>query len=163
MDRYYEQLTSAYRSKLYDMYGFLMIVMAVIFVLFIFNSLFPVAIIAGGLGVLFFFLRQKEYVEYEYVFTNGDVDIDIIMAAKKRKRLVSFDIKSVIAMAPVGSYSLDGAPKGKKLIAYPKNNKEKVFITIVNKDNAVIEVHFTPNEEFVNLCFRTNPQNIKKT
>lgn len=162
MDRYYEQLTSAYRSKLYEVYGFLMIAMVVIFALFIFTALFPVSIITAGLGALFFFLKQKEYVEYEYVFTNGDVDIDIIMAAKKRKRLVSFDTKSVTAMAPVGSLFLDGAPKGKKIIAYPKTNKAKVFIAIVNKDNAVNEIYFTPNEEFVNLCFRTNPQNIKK-
>ncbi len=38
-------------------------------------------------------------LEYEYIFTNGDLDIDIIKARKVRKRLVSLQCKRIEIMA----------------------------------------------------------------
>lgn len=41
-----------------------------------------------------------QYVEYEYSFTNGDLDIDKIMAKRKRKRVVEINHKQIKVMAP---------------------------------------------------------------
>lgn len=160
MDSFHEQLTPAYKSKLYDIYGFLIVCAILLFILGTTNLILAVA--AVGLGVLFFFLRQKEYVEFEYSFTNGDVDIDIIMAASKRKKLISFDAKTIVAMAPEGSYHLDGTPAGKKVIAYPKNTKERVYIAVIQKGAEVKRVHFIPDQEFITYLFKSNPRNVKR-
>lgn len=46
-------------------------------------------------------LIKQFYMEYEYSFVNGAVDIDIIYAKSRRKRLASFDCKNVYE---VGKY-----------------------------------------------------------
>ena len=116
MDKYLEQLNPVYKSGLYQVYTVLMVIsITVCFITLQFN--FIISLVFVGLAVLFFFLKRKQYVEYEYTFTNGDVDIDVIMEQKKRKKVINFDMNDVYIMAPVGSVALDGAPKGKKVIA----------------------------------------------
>ncbi|HBM79426.1 MAG: DUF6106 family protein [Clostridiales bacterium] len=161
MDRYHEQLTSAYKSGLHGFYSILSIFLAFLCLVTIFNV--PVAgIIFGGLAVLCYFLKRREFVEFEYSFTSGEIDIDKIIEAKRRKKVINFDINEIIMMAPVGSTFLDGTPKGKKIIAYPKNTKERIFEIVLNKNGEVKDIYFIPDDEFVTLCFRSNPRSVKK-
>lgn len=161
MDKYYEQMTQAYKSSLHEVYHYLSIGLAVVAALTI-MPFYPAALISAGLAVLFYFLKQKEYVEYEYIFTSGEIDIDTVIEAKKRKKIINFDIRDVAVLAPKGSSFLDSAPHGKKIVAYPKNSQNKIYVAVVRKDNTVNEIYFTPDEEFINLCFRSNPKNVKK-
>ncbi len=39
--------------------------------------------------------------EFEYTVTNSDIDIDMIIAQKKRKHLISLNVKDVEIMAPI--------------------------------------------------------------
>ena len=41
-----------------------------------------------------------QYVEFEYSFTNGDLDVDKIMANRKRKRVLEINQKQIRVMAP---------------------------------------------------------------
>ena len=45
-------------------------------------------------------------VEYEYVFVNGDLDIDKIMNKARRKRMFSVDADQMELLAPVGAVEL---------------------------------------------------------
>lgn len=52
-------------------------------------------------GVVYFavvFMRNFN-LEYEYIFTNGELDIDIVKAQTTRKRMVSLSCKSIELMA----------------------------------------------------------------
>lgn len=161
VDRYCEQLTQAYKSIIYGPSRYLIWVMIIIFAIAI-VPFFPLGIAAAILGVAFFFAKRNGYVEYEYIFTGGEVSIDIIREALRRKKVIRFDMKDVEQMAPSGSANLNNMSKSKKIIAYPKNNTEKVYVAVFRKDGEVNEVYFTPNEDFVNMCFRSNPKNVKK-
>ena len=61
------------------------------------------AIILLGMAVACFFYKQKLFVEYEYQFTNGEIDIEKIIEMKKRSKVVTFNIKEVGLLAPEGS------------------------------------------------------------
>ena len=50
-----------------------------------------------GLGYLCWWLLSGMRIEYEYSVTNGDLTVDKIIAQRKRKRVVSFDVKDVQA------------------------------------------------------------------
>lgn len=41
------------------------------------------------------YLTKMLNVEYEYIVTNGEVDVDIITSKSKRKRLITFDCKDI--------------------------------------------------------------------
>ena len=65
-----------------------------LFIPFIGSALTVIVLFAAYLGIKF------QYVEYEYSFTNGDLDIDKIMAKRKRKRLVEVGHQKIKVMAP---------------------------------------------------------------
>ena len=46
---------------------------------------------AAGYGTYYFV--QNSYVEYEYTYTNGELDVDKIIAKKKRRELLSTNIR----------------------------------------------------------------------
>lgn len=60
----------------------------------LFPALLVILVVGAYLGVKF------QGVEYEYSFTNGDLDVDKIMAKRKRKRLVEIEQQQIKVMAP---------------------------------------------------------------
>ncbi|MBE7022280.1 MAG: DUF1129 domain-containing protein [Ruminococcaceae bacterium] len=44
-------------------------------------------------------LLRNFSLEYEYIFTNGDLDVDVVKAQQTRKRMVSLQCKSIESMA----------------------------------------------------------------
>ena len=54
---------------------------------------------AAGFGAYFFISRLN--IEYEYIFTNGELDIDVIYNKSNRKRLFSSAVKQFEIMAHV--------------------------------------------------------------
>ncbi len=58
------------------------------------SVLMVLVLFAAYLGIKF------QYAEFEYSFTNGDLDIDKIMAKRKRTRLLELNCKQIQVMAP---------------------------------------------------------------
>ena len=54
-----------------------------------------------GLGIAAYFVLPLLDLEYEYVFVNGELDIDRIASKAKRKRMKSFDLSKMAMMAQV--------------------------------------------------------------
>lgn len=161
MDRHYEQMTPAHKIKGYNICRCLFYVMSALSLLTII-ILPAVGIAFAVLAVLFYLLKRNGYTEYEYAFTSGQIDIDKIIEAKSRKRIISFDIMDVIMLAPENSSYLDGIHRGKRIIAYPRGTGRKVYAAVIGRDSDISEVLFTPDEELMNLCYRSNPKNVKK-
>lgn len=62
---------------------------------------------AALLGIAWYFVRQNADVEFEYIHTNGDFDIDKVIANSSRKRVASVDLGRVDIIAPMGSPELE--------------------------------------------------------
>jgi len=73
-------------------------------------TLVPIITLAAGFGA--FYLMSFLRVEYEYVFTNGELDIDIIYNRARRKRVFSANVKSFEVMAHVEDMNHAGSFKG---------------------------------------------------
>ena len=93
-DFYTEQLIKKQTTGKDRMIKILLILLTVVSVLIIFifpfGIILPVALIA-----LDVFMFQRMDVEYEYLFVNGDLDIDKIMHKARRKRVCSVNINDV--------------------------------------------------------------------
>ncbi len=100
-DTFVEELVVRRNSvvNLLIMMGMVALALVIIVAGFLFlTGLFPAILAICVFGV---YLGIKfQGVEYEYSFTNGDFDVDKIMAKRKRKRLVEIDHKQVRVMAP---------------------------------------------------------------
>ena len=67
-------------------------------------------------------------VEYEYVFVNGDLDIDKIMNKARRKRMFSVDADQMELLAPVGSVELNAVSKRLKHMITHLEKKMRKFM-----------------------------------
>lgn len=65
--------------------------------------LVPAAVFAAA----WYFVHQNAEVEFEYVHTNGDFDIDKVIANSSRKHVVTVDLSRVDLIAPVDSPELE--------------------------------------------------------
>lgn len=104
-------------------------------------------------GVLYgaWWLITMQNKEYEYCVTNGDIDIDLIIARRSRKRIVSVVKRKIEVLAPysVGSVRKDGFSR---IVIASESEKENGlwYFTYHSKKNGHTLVVFHPNERVLN-------------
>lgn len=103
-------------------------------------------------------LRRNFAIEYEYIFTNGVLDIDIIKGRARRKNLVSVPCRSIEYMAPMRQ----GFSTDRKVIDAIYNEKlgRKYYVNF-SKDGAAHTLLFQPPEKILDNMKKYNPRNIE--
>lgn len=98
--------------------------------------------------ILIYFLPNKR-VDYEYVFVDGQIDFDRIIADANRKSMRRTDLEKAEIVAPEGSHSLD-CFKDLKTEDYSSGRAEdKHYILVAKGDKGNIKIRFTPNEHLL--------------
>jgi|GEM_PF-609416 len=169
-DNFYEQFVPGHENTAYKVVNIEMKLSIVFGVIFLFSTA-----ILGLLGlilcvmcaIIYFgmvILKRKIYVDYEYDFTNGEVDIVSIGDKIKRKLIITFDIKDVEILAAKDSNEIkDFSNKPNKILqCYPKEANEKIYTAILNGGGKQAQIEFIPDKDFLNLCFQKNPRAVKK-
>lgn len=135
--------------------------MAVLFIPIVFLIM---AVVFAGLA---YFYHNRIYVDYEYMYTNGDLSIDRVLNNIKRKRIVSMDMNDLEIVAPVGSDGLNGYSQ-KKLKSHDftdHNSDSKVYCLIFRnqKNNNAEEMAFiNPSAELLDAMWQINPHQVFK-
>ena len=150
MDSFFEQIIKKKKTALDWLLTVLIIVaaLAVLFAVFLFvPELMFIALVGVGYGAWWLITNQN--VEYEYCVTNGDIDVDQIVARRKRKRLVSVAGRKVEMLqpydpaAPVGKYD-------RRVMAAPSLNAEGLWcFSYRSKKNGHTLVVFQPDERIL--------------
>lgn len=114
MDKFYEQLLTTKKGSTYRILNLLMYFTGIMCALSLISliSMFKLfyVIYAVAFGAATFFLRLKRdesYREFEYIFTNGNFQIDMILAQKKRKTIFDVDAKDFDEFGVYSSGKLD--------------------------------------------------------
>lgn len=118
---------------------------------------------AVGLGVADYFIIPKTSLEYEYLFINGEFDIDVIMSQTKRKRVMSFSLKEADLCAPLKSHRMDYYNGNEKMKVYDYssgNEEHKRFAVIARKDNESCRIILEPDDNLVNLMKNSAPSKV---
>lgn len=138
MDNFFEEVVVRRKTGLYNFLYFLswavMIVSAVLALIglqstlsLIFSGQFDLVVLLTFLffgGAAFYLFRTKDNLrtEYEYTFTNGDLDVSKVMNNQKRKYLTAVNMKNVEAAGPVT------APSFQRYISMPDVKKHNWFL-----------------------------------
>ncbi|HEY5563256.1 MAG TPA: DUF6106 family protein [Clostridiaceae bacterium] len=164
MNNYCEQLIRAKKSSIYSFVNFLMYFFCFFTIIFLTQKNFVLGIILAAITVCIFFFKGRLYVEYEYIFVDGEIEIDLILEAKKRKKAFTFNARDAILIAPIESDSYKNfSDKPSKIIkCYDKETKDKLYAAIINAGANKLQLHFTPNEIFLDCCYKKNPRAVKK-
>lgn len=163
MDNFYEQLVTTSKTTSYKIVSRATYVLGLFGILLAsINIIFALVLIA--LAVACFFYKSKLYVEYEYQFTNGEVDIEKILEMKKRSKVTTFHIKEIGLLALDDSDVVkDFASKPTSIVkCYPTTAKGQIYVAMVTQGKDKMQLMFMPDERFINLCFKYNPRAVKR-
>ena len=111
-------------------------------------------VLAGGAAVGMWFGKDYLRVEYEYTFTNGEMDFARVMNNNKRKHLFSFNARSIERMAPLEDAefpryrSMQDARKF-TLVLNPGNKLYYLFFVNDKGEKALVTME--PSETMVNM------------
>ena len=106
------------------------------------------------------FLIKRMNVEFEYVYFNGDLDIDKIMNMQSRKKMFSTNIKEIEVVAPSGSVELHPYQRTKTLDYSTQNPDDKVFEMVTMYKGETVKVLFNPNEKILNEMKNMAPRKV---
>lgn len=114
-----------------------------------------------GIGVLVFagWLFRGQSLEYEYTITNGEVDIDRIVARTSRKRMLNFHCRDVERLAPFQPGQ--GKLPGKVVAACSHPQDDNVWCCTV-KGSQPMTLVFNPNQAFLDAMKRFLPGAVSR-
>ncbi|WP_294408638.1 DUF6106 family protein [uncultured Ruminococcus sp.] len=110
-----------------------------------------------------YYLIQNLNVEYEYIFTNGDLDIDKIIAQRSRKRLATINITNATAVGKADdNFSVRD---GRTLVFASACDPEAddYYIDVNNKKLGETTLVFTPDEDMLDLIKHHLPRNLRNS
>lgn len=103
------------------------------------------------IAVFYFAFRiiKNQNIEYEYAFTNGELDIDKIMARRKRKKLLTVSTRSFEILARAGSSSYNDFYKNLPTIDASSGIIENAYFAVYSKEGAKKCLLFDPPKRMI--------------
>lgn len=165
MDHYNEQLVTK-KTETKDIILRVLIIAATVVIIgitvfgaFLFRFL-PLIVISAGACYLAYLLLMGTFVEYEYIVTNNDLDIDKISGRRKRKRLVTVKLGSV---SEWGEYQgTEGNGVSATVMASDATGYGAWYLIAEHSKLGKIMVIFTPSEETVTNINFSVPYAVRK-
>lgn len=123
---------------------------------------FPIILLGVIAGSVFLFRRYN--LEYEYVFTNGDLDIDKIINKSKRKNALNVNVRSFETMVPVSNKDYEREVSNyTKLMDFSSGVvKDTTYAVIFEQDKNRVKMIFEPNEQMFKAIRTYIPRVVKK-
>ena len=124
----------------------------------------PLLIVGAVLVVVCWLFVPKLEVEYEYLYVNGELDIDAIYSKQKRKKMGSYDASELEILAPENSHELDSFRNRKDLKVHDYSSMEenaKTFGMVINGEKGMELIYFDPNEAILKDMQRIAPRSVK--
>ena len=150
MDNYCEQIVEKKMTSA-DMIRIVIISLALIlgasacmFIAIFFRISFPIIFSVGllGLGV---WIVSGLNVEYEYIVTNNEMDIDKIIGRRKRKRMITVDLSKA---DDFGGYPPEEEIDADTTVhATTGLEKNAHYLLVEHNDYGKVKVIFNPNEK----------------
>jgi hypothetical protein len=109
----------------------------------------PIITLAVGFGA--FYLMGFLKVEYEYIFTNGELDIDVIYNRSRRKRMFSSHVNKFEIMAHVQDMNQAGSFNSAQVTHDYSSGQvgADTYAFLVSKDGKQQKIIFEPNEKML--------------
>ena len=90
-------------------------------------------------------LRRNFALEYEYIFTNGDLDIDKITAKSSRKRMVSIKCSKVEKYGEYKGQTAPGSVKQTYNFCNP-DSEGQMYMIAESRGEGTVMIIFAPDE-----------------
>ena len=114
--------------------------------------------VLSGYGT--FNIVQNTYVEYEYAFTNGELDVDKIIAKKKRREMVSTNVRQ---FTDFGKYSDDLEETEDMTIIFATDNiaSHEYYADFNDENVGSARLVFSPDERMLENIVKFLPAKLR--
>ncbi len=124
-------------------------------------------LLVAGVWYGVYLLKGMMNIEYEYIVTNNELDIDKVMSKRGRKHLITVDVKNVKLMARTDDEACNDVyknpPQGVKVFDYGAMNENlSTFFADCTIDETRTIVVFQATEKMIDALWKYNPRAIKK-
>lgn len=120
------------------------------------GSLLIVAYLIVGIP-LFISICHAKTIDYDYLYVENDLDIDVVTNKSKRKHVLTVHLEHAKRIAPKGSSSILGYEgKGAVKIKDYSSGEGNPYVIIVEKNGAVVELYIEPDEHLLSLMKQRN-------
>jgi hypothetical protein len=166
MDVFMEKIVTRKKDGKDYLITFGLIIGSIVLMMFIltvqFLAQFMLVIIVGIIYLDIKIITGRN-VEYEYLVTNGDIDIDKIIARRKRKRIFSANCKSFDLVAKVTSNDFTPQIQSVKnrLVYSSTITQDNVYFISMRYKGENTVVFFEPSEKMLNNFKKYIPRNVK--
>lgn len=126
------------------------------------DVIFLAIIAAGVYGA--WYLMTSQNVEFEYIVTNGEMDIDKVIAQRKRKRQITIKFRDIEIMAPAyGEHKREGENRSVETTidaAVSSLEKDTYFIITRTEKKGLTKILFTPDERIIKSAQSVAPRKV---
>ncbi|MCL2704453.1 MAG: hypothetical protein FWE91_12760 [Defluviitaleaceae bacterium] len=109
-------------------------------------------IIVGVMGFVLFYVFGMMKKEFEYIITNGELDIDCIYGKARRRRKFSCDVRQALILAHAGNRDAEHELKAAEVVMDLGSGavNENTWHLLAAQGGKRIKVIFEPNEMMFN-------------
>ena len=114
------------------------------------GSLFLLFTVGVGYGA--YFLIRRTNIEFEYILTNGELDIDRIVAKRKRKRIITVDAKQFDFFAPLSNADAKNVSSSsiqQTIHAEGEIGSDKVYVAVLTHKGIKTCLYVQPTEKIL--------------
>lgn len=163
MDTFFEQIISIKKSgkvvAIFLAVWFFVVAVALLLILTgIVGPLTPVLVVGLGYGA--WWLTSKLNIEYEYIVTNGTMDIDKIINKSSRQRISSFELSNVERIEKYNDHLLTNVKKENIVFACNKDDPNAYLLVASKEDTKVNYIVFSPSEKLQTAIKKSLPKFI---
>ncbi|HHX72350.1 MAG TPA: hypothetical protein GX701_05415 [Clostridiales bacterium] len=121
-------------------------------------------LIIGGVLVGVFWLYKQFEIEYEYIYTDGQLDVDKIIARERRKSVLTIDVTEFEVFAPVkpeyfGAFEKQEFQRRIDASTSPLS-KERWFAVYQGEGGKTLLI-FEPNQTIIQAIRRQIPSRVQ--
>ncbi len=164
MDTFVEQIVVRKKTPAQILCAVLLMALAsvLIVVLFLLLGQFML-ILLFPIGYGLWRLLSGMNIEYEYCITNGDVDIDRIVARRKRQRVVSVSLAKLESAGRYRAEEWQGRQLDRTVIAAPSTKEDGLYcFSYRSKKKGYTLVIFQPDERVAAAFEHSLPRLLQK-
>lgn len=167
MDTFFEQIVRVKRTggQTAGVVGIMLLaglLIAVCLFFILYTTFAPIAIVVL-FGVCWgaFKLIQRSSIEYEYIFTNGDLDVDKIIARSSRKRVASVNCTRAERFGKYNPAARVSDSVSKVYLCCDADDENAKFIIAPTKKDGNVMIVFAPDERMLSVIEKSIPRLAK--
>ncbi len=165
MDTFFEQIVSIKKSGKAIAIFLSVWTFAILLCLFLLffgygfiGPLAPILIIGIGYGA--WWLTSKLNIEYEYIVTNGTMDVDKIINKSSRQRVSSFELAKVERIEKYNPHLLQNVKKENLVFACNQDDSDAYLLVASPEDTKANYIVFAPSEKLREAIKKSLPKFI---